>query len=132
VQALTAPIKSTISQVYSEFGGCLTGDSSMDADAWTVDDIDTTDEAKFQASYKGQFPKAAAVDDLTAEVKQVALAGTGAACTVEVTTKKLGKDVPDGSTITLTADFDSNPVGWTTTTDITAGSSAETIVTSWK
>ena len=135
VQALTAPIKSTISQVYSEFGGCLTGASTDAAEDWTVDDVDVTsdDHKKFQASYKGQFPKGA-TDDLTAEVKQVVLAGTGTACTLEVTTKKLGKDVPDGSTITLTADFESNPVVWAPTTSLTEADNgpAYTIVTTWK
>ena len=55
-------------------------------------------------------------------------------CTITVATEKLGKDVSSGAVITMTGDFSSNPVGWTTaaTSGITASSSAETIVKSWK
>lgn len=137
VQALTAPIKSTISQVYSEFGGCLVGVSTgADETAWAVSGVTagSDDEKKFQASYKGQFPKGAS--PLTGEVQTVTIAEGADAehCTIAVATEKLGKDVSSGAVITMTGDFSSNPVGWTTaaTSGITANSSAETIVTGWK
>ena len=137
VQALTAPIKSTISQVYSEFGGCLEGVSTgADETAWSVSGVTagSDDETKFRAAYKGQFPKGAS--PLTGEVQTVTIAEGADAehCTIAVATEKLGKDVSSGAVITMTGDFSSNPVGWTTaaTSGITANSSAETIVTGWK
>ena len=140
VQALTAPIKSTISQVYSEFGGCLVGASTgADETAWSVSGITagSDDETKFRAAYKGQFPKAASATALlTPEVQTVTIAEGADAehCTIAVATEKLGKDVASAAVITMTGDFTSNPVGWTTaaTSGITASSSAETIVTGWK
>ena len=138
VQALTAPIKSTVSQVYSEFGGCLTGVSTgADETTWDVDGLtETTEVDKFRASYKGQFPKGAS--PLTPEVKTVTLAGTGTECTIAIATTKLGKDVPDTAVITLTGDFEANPVNWGIKTEasdiqkIATTSSAFTIIKGWK
>ena len=137
MQALTAPIKSTVAQVYSEFGGCLEGVSTgADETAWSVSGVTagSDDETKFRAAYKGQFPKGAS--PLTSEVQTVTLAEGADAehCTIAVATEKLGKDVASAAVITMTGDFSSNPVSWSTaaTSGITASSSAETIVTGWK
>ena len=122
VQAYSAPIKSTVAQVYSEHGFCL--DSTDTATGTAAGDV-------WQA-LGAQKPT---LTDPTPEVASLALgAGTAAdTCAITLTLPAgIGKDVAAGNTITMTGDFSSNPVGWTTTTNIAASSSAETIVTSWK
>lgn len=128
VQALSAPIKSSIAQVYSEKGICL--DSSVvtagtaQGDAWL--------ELGSQAPSLGSSTGA-----LTGEVQSITLAdgaaSTECVLTFNVNSKGLGKDVPGTATITFTGDFTSNPISWVTTqTGITTGSNAEKMVTDWK
>lgn len=130
VQALAAPIKSSIAQVYSEKGICL--DSAVitagtaKGDAWL--------ELGSQAPSLGSTATA-----LTGEVQTITLADgagtppTSCVLTVNVNSKGLGKDVPGTATITFTGDFTTNPVSWATTqSGIKASSNAEKMVTDWK
>ena len=100
VQALTAPIKSTISQVYSEKGGCLEVAGATNAAAtYTVGGVDIKDELGTQAP---------SVENPSAEVSllQTAEGADSEHCTITLTTKKLGKDFAGATeTITFTGDF---------------------------
>lgn len=114
VQALSAPIKQTIAQVYSETGACLSS-----AQAGTAGSV--------WENLGTQKPNLA---NPTAEVSALVIAGTSPDCTITITTTQLGRDVPSGTTITMTGDFDNNPVSWATTT--TATGAAATAIASWK
>ena len=100
VQALTAPIKSTISQVYSEKGGCLEVAGATNAAAtYTVGGVDIKDELGTQAP---------SVENPSAEVSllQTAEGADSEHCTITLTTQKLGKDFAGATeTITFTGDF---------------------------
>ena len=100
VQALTAPIKSTISQVYSEKGGCLEVAGATNAAAtYTVGGVDIKDELGTQAL---------SVENPSAEVSllQTAEGADSEHCTITLTTQKLGKDFAGATeTITFTGDF---------------------------
>ncbi len=100
MQALTAPIKSTISQVYSEFGGCLEVAGATNAAAtYTVGGVDIKDELGTQALL---------VENPSAEVSllQTAEGADSEHCTITLTTQKLGKDFATATeTITFTGDF---------------------------
>lgn len=114
VQALSAPIKQTIAQVYSETGACL--DSSQAGTAGSV-----------WENLGSQKPN---LTNPTAEVTTLAIGGTSPNCAITITTSQLGKDVATGTTITMTGNFNNNPVSWATTT--TATGAAATTIANWK
>ena len=130
LQALAAPIKSSIAQVYSDGGVCLDSTATVAGtpagDAWV--------------GLGSQAPSlGSATAPLTNEVQTIALApGAGTppttcVLTVTVNSKGLGKDVPAASTVVFTGDFTTNPISWTTTqTGMAASSNAVTMVTGWK
>lgn len=113
VQALSAPIKGTIAQFYSEGGGaCPAAANQADADT--------------------AFGKSApTMVNPTAEVSAIAIAGTDPACTLTLTTSKIGKNFPAGTVITLTGDFSKNPITWAAT-QTGGGTDATTILDKWK
>lgn len=113
VQALAAPIKGTLAQWFSEKGACL--DSTVTADMDTLGS------------------QAPTLTDPSAEVKLVALGGSGKSCTITLTTKKLGSDFSDDAqTITFTGDFDKNPIKWTAAPSAGITKAAKTLVESWQ
>lgn len=126
VQSFAAPIKGTISQVYSEEGGCLVGS------------VNGTFTVSGNAVNLGnQAPTlTAATGGLTAEVTSIALSqgATVTDCVITVNTPKLGKDFTGAAVITFTGDFSTNPVRWSTapTSGITAGSPAALAVAGWQ
>ena len=127
VQALTAPIKSTISQVYSEKGGCLEVAGAKNAAAtYTVGGVDIKDELGTQAP---------SVENPSAEVSllQTAEGADSEHCTITLTTKKLGKDFAgDTETITFTGDFTVNPVKWTAAPSAGITGNAAALIGDWK
>lgn len=112
VQALSAPIKSGIAQFYSENAG-----------ACPV----VTDQATADTAFGKSAPT---VTNATAEVSAIAMGGTAPACTLTLTTTKVGKNFPAATTITFTGDFDKNPIQWAVTTS--GGADATAIVDKWK
>ena len=107
VLALAAPVKGTMSQVYSEKGGCLEVAGATNAAAtYEVGGVDIKAELGTQAP---------SVENPSAEVSllQTAEGADSSHCTITLTTKKLGKDFTDAAqTITFTGDFTVNPVSW--------------------
>ena len=130
VQALTAPIKSTISQVYSEKGGCLVVAGTTNAAAtYTVGGEDVKGELGTQAP---------SVENPSSEVSLLQT-GVGTAddtCTITLTTAKLGKDFAGATeTITLTGDFTVNPVSWSSTAPVVSSGitgNAAAVIGTWK
>lgn len=125
VQAFVAPIKGTVSQLYSEKGACLVVTA---VPAYTVDSQDVSGDLGSQKPNP---------TNPTTEVKELTTAVGGAAetCTITVTSNgKLGKDFTGDAVMTFTGDFTKNPVQWTTaaTSGVTAGSAAETQIKNWK
>ena len=125
VQAFVAPIKGTVSQLYSEKGACLVVTA---VPAYTVDSVDVSGDLGSQKPNP---------TNPTTEVKELTTAVGSAAgtCTITVTTNgKLGKDFTGDGVITFTGDFTKNPVQWTTaaTSGVTTGSAAETQINNWK
>ena len=127
VQAFLAPIKGTVSQLYSEKGACLV---TTAAPAYTIDGADVSGDLGSQKPNP---------TNPTTEVKELTTAQGADAdhCTITVTTKgKLGKDFTGDGVITFTGNFGTNPVTWDTTTTpatgVTAGSSAASIIAGWK
>lgn len=121
VQGLSAPIRGTLGQYYSENGSCPTIASQADADAL----------------FGKQAPTLAAP---ITEVSAIAFSDAGAGvspCVVTFTTTKLGADVPAASTIAYSGDFTTNPVRWTVTlanNGTTAGATAlaAKVLAEWK
>lgn len=112
VQALAAPVKSTIAQFYSENGSACP-------------------EPADQAAAETAFGKSApTLVNPTAEVSAITIRGTAPACTVVFTTTNIGKNFPADTAITVTGDFDKNPITWVTTTS--GGTEAQGIVAKWK
>lgn len=112
VQNLSANLKQTVAQYYSDNGTCL----------------DTTDAAAM-TSLGNQKPTLA---NPTPEVVTVATGGTGTACTITLT---LGAKIGgggDSTTATFTGDFTSNPVTWGTVSSAAAGTQSKAIVDAWK
>jgi type IV pilus assembly protein PilA len=123
VQALAAPIKSTIAQVFSEQGDCLTA-------AAAATPTFTAGASGPAVNLGSQAPTTL---NPTAEVSAVNLSGTTTTgCVLELTVAKLGKDIAAGKKITMTGNFSVNPVKWVTTTDFTAGSDVKTAVEAWQ
>ena len=124
VQAFVAPIKGTVSQLYSEKGACLV---TTVAPAYTIDGVDVSGDLGSQKPNP---------TNPTTEVKELTTAaGAAEHCTITVTTKgKLGKDFTANGVVTFTGDFTKNPVQWTTvaTSGVTAGSAAATQIGGWK
>ena len=125
VQAYSAPIKSTVAQVYAEHGFCL--DSTATTAGTAAGDV-------WQA-LGAQKPT---LTDPTPEVASLAL-GAGAAdhCTVTLTLPAgIGKDVAAGDTIVMDGDFSANPVAWTTVATLakTTGTGPDTkaLIDKWK
>ena len=130
VQAYAAPIKATISQVYSERGACLvsaSGAFTAGAGGPAVDDLGS--QAPTLVPKSGETT-------ITAEVSGVALVEIDAeTCAIDITTNKLGKDFTGTSAVVrFEGDFTSNPVTWSAsvTSGIATGSQAESLVNSWK
>ena len=127
VQALVAPIKSTISQVYSEKGGCLVVAGPDNAAAkYTVGDEDIKAELGTQAP---------SVENPSAEVSLLHTAQGADAehCTITLTTQKLGKDFTDAAqTITFTGDFTVNPVSWAAAPSAGITGNAASVIGTWK
>ena len=126
VQAYSAPIKSTVAQVYAEHGFCLdstaTTAGSAAGDAWVA--------------LGAQKPT---LTNPTPEVASLALgAGTAAdTCAITLTLPAgIGKDVAAGNTITMDGDFSANPVAWTTVATLakTTGTGPDTkaLIDKWK
>ena len=125
VQAFAAPIKGTVSQLYSEKGACLVVTATP---AYTVDSVDVSGDLGSQKPNP---------TNPTPEVKELTTAVGSAAttCTITVTTKgKLGKDFTGDGVITFTGDFTKNPVQWTAaaTSGVTTGTAAERQINDWK
>ena len=126
VQAFVAPIKGTVSQLYSEKGACLVITVTP---SYTIDGVDVSGDLGSQKPNP---------TNPTTEVKELTTAAGAAgteSCTITVTTKgKLGKDFTGDGVVTFTGDFTKNPVQWTTvaTSGVTAGSAAETQIGGWK
>ena len=126
VQAYSAPIKSTVAQVYSEHGFCL--DSTDTAAGTAAGDV-------WQA-LGAQKPT---LTDPTPEVASLAL-GAGTAddtCTVTITFPAgIGKDVAAADTVVMTGDFAVNPMAWTTVATLakTTGTGPDTkaLIDKWK
>ncbi len=127
MQALTAPIKSTISQVYSEKGGCLeVAGATNDAATYTVGGLDIKEELGTQAP---------SVFEPSAEVSllQTAEGAASDKCTITLTTRKLGKDFAGATeTITLTGDFEVNPVKWSAAPSAGITGNAASLIGEWK
>ena len=127
VQALTAPIKSTISQVYSEKGGCLVVAGTTNAAAtYTVGGEDIKDELGSQAPL---------VEDPTAEVSllQTGVGTADGTCTITMTTKKLGINFSDAAqTITFTGDFSVNPISWAAAPSAGITGNAAAVIDTWR
>ena len=125
VQAFVAPIKGTISQIYSEKGGCLIVTTTP---TYTVGSEDVSNDLGSQKPNP---------TEPTLEVKELTtdVGSAPETCTITVTTQgKLGKDFTTDGLIQITGDFTKNPVQWTAaaTSGVTTGSSAETQINNWK
>lgn len=125
VQAFVAPIKGTVSQLYSEKGACLV---TTVTPAYTIDGVDVSGDLGSQKPNP---------TNPTTEVKELTTAAGSVAesCTITVTTNgKLGKDFTGDAVVTFTGDFTKNPVQWTTaaTSGVTASSAAATQIAGWK
>ena len=130
VLALAAPIKSTISQVYSEKGGCLEIAGYTNATAtYTVGGVD------IKAELGNQVPS---VENPSAEVLvlQSAQGVDAKHCTITLFTHKLGKDFAGATEyITLTGDFTVNPVSWSSTAPVVSSGitgDAASVIGTWK
>lgn len=126
VQAYSAPIKSTVAQVYSEHGFCL-------------DSTDTTAGTAAGDAWQALGAQKPTLTNPTPEVASLALgAGTVAdTCTVTITFPAgIGKDVAAADTVVMTGDFAVNPVAWTTVATLakTTGTGADTkaAIDKWK
>ena len=127
VLALAAPVKGTMSQVYSEKGGCLEVAGATNAAAtYEVGGVDIKAELGTQAP---------SVENPSAEVSllQTAEGADPEHCTITLTTKKLGKDFTDAAqTITFTGDFTVNPVKWTAAPSGGITNNAAAVIADWK
>ena len=99
------------------------------AATYTVGGVDIKDELGTQAP---------SVENPSAEVSLLHT-GVGAAddkCTITLTTQKLGKDFATATeTITLTGDFEVNPVSWSTTAPVVSAGitgNAAAVIGTWK
>ena len=127
VLALAAPVKGTMSQVYSEKGGCLEVAGATNATAtYEVGGVDIKAELGTQAP---------SVENPSAEVSllQTAEGADSSHCTITLTTQKLGKDFTDAAqTITFTGDFTVNPVKWTAAPSAGITNNAAAVIADWK
>ena len=127
VFALSAPVKGTIAQVYSEKGGCLEIAGATNAAAtYEVGGVDIKTELGSQAP---------SVENPSTEVSllQSAQGADADHCTLTLTTAKLGKDFTDAAqTITFTGDFSVNPVAWTTAVSAGITGNAAAVATAWR
>ena len=126
VVALAAPVKGTMSQVYSEKGGCLEVAGTTNAAAtYEVGGVDIKAELGTQAP---------SVENPSAEVSLLQTAsGATDHCTITLTTAKLGKDFAGATeTIVFDGDFSVNPVKWTATPSAGITNNAAAVITAWK
>ena len=127
VLALAAPVKGTMSQVYSEKGGCLEVAGATNATAtYEVGGVDIKAELGTQAP---------SVENPSAEVSllQTAEGADAEHCTITLTTQKLGKDFTDAAqTITFEGDFTVNPVKWTAAPSAGITNNAAAVIADWK
>ncbi len=125
MQAYSAPIKSTVAQVYAEHGFCL-------------DSTDTTAGTTAGDVWQALGSQKPTLTNPTPEIVSLALgAGTAAdTCAIKLTTQKLGKDfTDDAQTITLTGDFTVNPVSWSSTAPAVSSGitdNAKSLIEGWK
>lgn len=127
VTALSASVKGTMSQVYSEKGACLVVTGATNAAAtYTAGGVD------IKAELGNQAPS---VEAPIAEVSlvQTAQGATATDCNIIMTVNKLGTDFAGATdTITFGGDFSKNPIQWTATPSAGITKGAKAIVESWK
>lgn len=113
VQAVISPIKQTIAQWYGDNGSCI--DSSVAA----------------QMTALGS--QAPTLVNPTGDISLIALGGSGSTCTVTLTINQLGGNFSDSAqTITVSGNFNTNPVSWSSVPSAGITGAAATQISSWR